>query len=307
MTPGRRALLLLLASLAISGSVRAGAARAVATAVLSDSAPAYEETLTVLRETLQRQAPGLNLSVIDWREAASLSGRQPVVTIGTQAAAAVSKSGYRGPVLHTMVPRSSFQQLDAAPPGQVSAIFIDQPAERQIALIRQALPEWHRVALLAGPESAELARELAAAAREQHLVPAVERASADEDLYAALQKLLVEPAVLIATPDPALFNSYTIQNILLTAYRQRSPVIGFSPAYVRAGAILAVYSTPRQIATHAAEIVLALLAGDRLPAPRSCQYFEVASNAHVARSLGITLDTAEQIRERLVSLEEAGR
>lgn len=271
--------------------------------VLSDPAPAYDEAMRAMRDNLQRLTPGLQPTTLDWRDLTALGRNQAVVTIGSQAARAVARSGFRGPVLHTLIPRSAFIDLDTGARGQVSAIFIDQPAERQIALIRQALPRWHKVALLSGPDSSELTRQLAATAHEQHLLPALETAGSDNGLYAALQKLLIEPAVLVATPDPAVFNSYTIQNILLTAYRQRSPVIGFSPAYVRAGAILAVYSTPRQIGTQAAEILSAQLSGSRLPPPGSCRYFEVAANQHVARSLGIDLDDADMIRDGLASSE----
>lgn len=273
--------------------------------VLSDPAPAYDEAMRALRENLQRLVPGLQPTTLDWRDLTALGRNQAVVTIGSQAAGAVARSGFRGPVLHTLIPRSAFADLDIGARGQVSAIFIDQPADRQIALIRRALPRWRKIALLSGPNSSELTRQLAATALEQRLLPTIETAGSDDGLYAALQKLLIEPAVLIATPDPSVFNSYTIQNILLTAYRQRSPVIGFSPAYVRAGAILAVYSTPRQIGTQAAEILSAQLSGSRLPPPESCRYFEVAANPHVARSLGIDLDDADRIRDSLADGEGA--
>lgn len=313
MLRGRRAFLaLLLAACAASAGSRAAVTPPAQPAVspvvvLSDSAPAYEEALSALRETLQNLAPGISLTVINWRDLAALGPRQAVVTIGSQAASAVTRSGFRGPVLHTLISRSALDALDVGGRGQLSAIFIDQPAERQIALIRQALPDWRRVALLSGPTSADLTRQLAATARDQRLQAVVEQAGSDDGLYTALQKLLVEPAVLIATPDPEVFNSYTIQNILLTSYRQHSPVIGFSPAYVRAGAILAIYSTPRQIGTHAAEILSAQLAGARLPPPQSCRYFEVAANPHVARSLDIDLDDPGKIHDRLMNAEGAGR
>ena len=86
---------------------------------------------------------------------------------------------------------------------------------------------------------------------------------------------------------------------------QRSLVIGFSPVYVRAGAILSVYSTPRQIGTQPAVILSAQLSGSRLPPPESCHYFEVAANPHVARSLGIDLDDADRIRDSLADGEGA--
>jgi hypothetical protein len=58
---------------------------------------------------------------------------------------------------------------------------------------------------------------------------------------------------LLAVPDPLVFNSQTAANILAAAYRRRIPLIGFSPAYTRAGALVSLYSTPDQIGFAAAK------------------------------------------------------
>jgi len=100
-----------------------------------------------------------------------------------------------------------------------------------------------------------------------------------------------------------VFNSYSIQNVLLTAYRQHSPVVGFSAAYIRAGAILGLYSTPAQIGRQTAEMARAVLAGAAVPPPQSPRYFEIGSNPQVARSLGIALEEPEALRARLLKQE----
>ena len=65
----------------------------------------------------------------------------------------------------------------------------------------------------------------------------LEQLNDESRLYPTLQRVLADPAVLVAVPDATLFNNRTISNILLTAYHQRSPVVGFSPACVKAGAL----------------------------------------------------------------------
>ena len=112
-------------------------------------------------------------------------------------------------------------------------------------------------------------------------------------------RLLADPAVLVAVPDATLFNNRTISNILLTAYHQRSPVIGFSPAYVKAGALFALYSTPAQIGQQAGEAARAGLASGSLPPPAAPRHFRVGTNHYVARSLGINLEDAAVLQERL--------
>ena len=108
---------------------------------------------------------------------------------------------------------------------------------------------------------------------------------------------------LLAVPDASLFNNRTISNILLTAYHHRSPVIGFSPAYVKAGALLALYSTPTQIGQQAGEVARQGLASGSLPPPAAPRHFRISTNPYVARSLGIGLEDASVLRERLERAE----
>ncbi|AKU13952.1 hypothetical protein AzCIB_4059 [Azoarcus sp. CIB] len=295
-----RALLLALTILAVCcGSAFAGPRVVVVTAERSG---AHEETLVALRNALAPDVPDGDLAVVGLRdlERGVLADARIVVTIGTQAAKAVGIRTPAAPVLHTLIPREAFDLIQyGAHAERYSAIFLDQPVHRQIALLNIALPHKPNVALLASPASDELARRLASVAREQQLRAIVEKISTADEIYPALERLLAEPAVLLALPDSTLFNSYTIQNVLLTSYRHRAPLIGFSPAYVRAGALLALYSTPAQIARQAADAVRQVLAGGGLPPPQAPREFEIATNPNVARSLAIELESAERITARL--------
>ncbi|MBC9073360.1 hypothetical protein IAI53_15395 [Thauera sp. CAU 1555] len=296
-------LLVLVLALCAGGTARAGAPVLL---VLGDEGGAHAATAEAIRRALP---PGTAVDQTNWQALGgeTLRSRRVVVSIGGRAAQAVAEAAPSAAVLHTLLTRAGFARLPPAPDeGAASAIFLDQPASRQVALIRLALPEARRLALLSGPSSAELIDELAAAARQQGFEPARATVSADRDLFLALQQVFTEPAVLVATPDPAVFNSYTVQNVLLTAYRHRSPVVGFSPAYARAGALLALYSTPEQIGSQAAEAVTAVLGGGRLPPPAPPRSFEVGVNMNVARSLGILLSDGETLARKLLR-QEGGR
>ena len=230
-----------------------------------------------------------------------------LVTLGSRAAQAVSALASHPMLIHTLLPRSAFDKLPVRPEEvrRSSAVFIDQPAARQMELLRIALPDWPRVGLVVGRESSELGARLQASARDKRLRPVLEHATEEGDLYPALQRLLAEPTVLVAVPDATLFNNRTISNILLTAYHHRSPVVGFSAAYVKAGALLALYSTPAQIGQHAGEMARYGLATGSLPAAQYPRYFRVGTNPYVARSLGIPLEDANVLREKLERAEAA--
>lgn len=263
---------------------------------------AYGETIRALRDTLAATAPAAAVEVLpaDAPPAALARPAQVVVTVGTQAAQAVAHLDLAGPLLHILLSSAAF---DALPPRRsgaaVSAIVLDQPAARQIALLRLALPEWRRVALIAGPRSQALVARLAEAAATARLQVETATIASEDELYPALQRVMSEPAVLLATPDATVFNSYTVQNVLLTAYRLHSPVAGFSAAYVRAGALLGLYSTPAQIGSEAGAVVQRVLRGAGLPPVAAPAGFEVAVNGTVARALGIALPPADELAAAL--------
>ncbi|CAI08264.1 ABC transporter substrate-binding protein [Aromatoleum aromaticum] len=272
--------------------------------VSSERSGAYEETIAAISAALAPDVAAADIAVVETQDVSpgAIADSRIIVTVGAEAAQAVAEQAPRQPVLHTLLPRESFENLPAPAPeaGRRSAVFLDQPVQRQIALLAEALPEWRQLALLAGPRSQHLAARLATAAREQQMVVTIENIVSDREIYPALERLLAERAILLALPDRVVFNSYTIQNILLTSYRHRSPLIGFSPAYVRAGALLGLFSTPAQISAQAAEAIRAVLAGGALPPPQPPRQFEVGINQNVARALGITIEPAEDIAARMI-------
>lgn len=271
--------------------------------VMSDNSPAFEEAADSFRAELRRLTPRHTVTTAGLKDLGWPGDYQLVVTLGSQAARTVAALGQHPPTLHALLPRSAVERTPGLKEGRDTAIFLDQPPPRQIELIRQALPDFSRLAILGGKDLPELATQLADAGRDRKMTVIRENVLQEEALYPALQRVLAEPAVLIATPDSSVFNSYSVQNVLLTAYRNRSPVVGFSAAYVRAGAILGLYSTPAQIGQQAAEIARTMLAGGAPPPPQSPRYFEVGSNPHVARSMGIVLEEPAALRNRLYKLE----
>ena len=226
---------------------------------------------------------------------ARLSGVKVWVGLGTEAATALAQVGPKVPVLNALLPRSSFERVLRVSGRRASARFnllqLDQPLPRQLALIRLALPKARRLAVLWGPDSLPKAPVLRSLASSQGLALQEARLDEETSLFVALQSVLDSSDVLLAFADPLVFNSSSIQNILMTTIRAQVPLVAFSPAYVRAGALLAVYSTPTQVGTQSARWVLGVLANQALPEqPLEPDDFEIGVNAQVARALGLSLD-----------------
>lgn len=232
------------------------------------------------------------------------AGVQLVIAVGTRAAQHLLRvPELRVPVLCLLVPRSSYETLvsglRAADARRVSAVFLDQPLARQIELIRQALPGLNRVGTVTGPDSARELDRLQQAIEARGIKLVSERVARDSELFPALSRVMSDSDVFLALPDSRVINSDTAQNLLLTSYRLRSPVIGYSAAYVRAGAFAAVFSTPQQMGLQAGEIARAYLRNPVLPAPQYPRNFSVAVNRQVSRSLGLEPDEDTVLRDRI--------
>jgi ABC-type uncharacterized transport system substrate-binding protein len=171
-----------------------------------------------------------------------------------------------------------------------------------MALLRYAFPNLRRVGVILGPDSQQYQLSLERAAQDQGLQINTYKVDGETTLYPALQRLLDESDLLLAVPDAAVYNGGSIQNVLLAAYRQKVPLMAYSPAYVRAGALLALYSTPTQIGTQTAKMVRVVLNGASLPAVQAPTDFVVSVNANVARSLGFRLSD-DALRIQLLSRE----
>lgn len=295
--------LLVVCLLAIAGGLTTDAFAASVVLVLSEDSAAFREAAEAASGELRAAGHHTQtlIAPLPPDDATQLANNGVVVTFGTRAAQNVAGLAPRTLVLHTLLPRSAYERLPnrGDDTRRVSAVFIDQPPARQLELLRLALQDWPRIGIIVGHDSNEIGTRLQNAAREKRMRLAVDYVADERDLYTALQRLLAEPTVLLALPDAQLYNNRTISNILLTAYHHRSPVIGFSPAYVKAGALIALYSTPAQIGQQAGEAARIGLASGSLPPPTAPRQFNVSTNTYVARSLGITLEDAGILRDRL--------
>ncbi|MEC5384150.1 ABC transporter substrate binding protein [Uliginosibacterium sp. H3] len=288
-----------------------GAWAASIAVVLSEARGAYQEFAEAMRAELRRDPAGHELIVMDSDQASTrnLGDAQLVVGVGGKAMEVLASKDFKAPLLLTLIPRSSYEKLPAArrEDHKTTGLFIDQPPARYIDLVRAALPDTERIGMLAGRDSRDNVARLAQISRDRKLRPGVEYVSTEGEIYPAIQRLFPDGGVLLATPDTSIFNTQTIPNIILSAYRFRVPVVGFSQGSVKSGALIALFSTPVHLGTQSGEIASKLLGGAPLPAPQFPRLFSVGINAVVARSLGIELESETVIRDRLERMERTDR
>jgi hypothetical protein len=289
----------------VSGPV---AAARVAVVLSDDSAP-YQEVYQVIGAFLDDTSHVASRIYAEDLSAPALNETRLVVAVGVRAAESLATLPLRTPVLAVLVPRAWYDKsgrarLSDSGRRTVSAIYLDQPFERQGQLIRLAFPEMQRVGVLLGAEQGGLVGELDEALRAQGLRLVHGSLGSEERLIPPLETVLAGADVLLAVPDPLVFNRNTAQSLFLTSYRYRVPVLGYSRSLTRAGALLSLHSSPAQIGRQAAESVSHALGSVplRLPPPAYPVYFSISINEQVARSLGFALPPEAELEKRLGGL-----
>lgn len=191
----------------------------------------------------------------------------------------------------------------------VHAIVLDQPLRRYLDLIKLAFPQRQRIGLLASND-VFLPKNLEKQAQERGLEIKLERwgsSSATDStsgFIATLEALMAQSDVFLALPDAQIHNSATVQPLLLTTYRFGIPVVAYSEAYGRAGALVSLYSTQEQLVRQAVDVMSQIRQGTRVPQILSPKNFTVSVNSTVARSLGLMLPASETLRSQLYQNEK---
>lgn len=270
--------------------------------VLSDSTAPYQRFSSALNKALA--ANNANVSVIESQTGSEADARL-VVAVGMKAMElAVAK--YDAPVLSVMITRMGYEVLTESRSAKhrskaISAIYLDQPWDRQLSFISAVLPRHKTVGLLYSSDTRitlpRLPRGMSLNAQSTSV----------ENLFAALERVLSNSDVLLVVPDNEIYSSSNVRNILLTSYRYKIPVIGISQSYVNAGALGAVFSTPEQIASQTAEVIISFSRNGQLPEPQYPVQFNVDINQQVAHSLGIAPGSPIAIHERMDKAEEDGK
>ncbi|MGD9591198.1 MAG: ABC transporter substrate-binding protein [Candidatus Berkiella sp.] len=238
-----------------------------------------------------------------------------IVAIGSEALHAILKTKCKKPILSVLSRKSSINTLLhehdrklGDPSAPISAIYLDQPLERQLLLLQCLMPnhETNSIGVLLGPNSLIEQTQLQTLASKHHIKLNTIYVNKFENPVAVLDGLLDETQMVLAIPDHRVYNTKTTRGMLLTAFHKRVPLIGYSRTYVNNGALAGVYSTTKQLADQTAKQIIDILATNdvKLPQPQYPQDFTIAVNHQVARSLGLFVENETVLKQTIEKMEK---
>jgi putative tryptophan/tyrosine transport system substrate-binding protein len=227
-------------------------------------------------------------------EAAIGANPDAVIAIGTGAAT----------YLHAQLPTSTRlvycmvtnpAQAGLTDEKPANGISIDVPITEQFSLIAEADPNVKTLGMLYRSSAPDSKQQLD---RIQQALPSgwkLETVAVEDfpSVADAINALTSRPIDAIWTNlDSGIYESATVRTLLLAGLRTNLPVFGFSPAFVRAGALVGIGIDPTAQGQQAADLTARILKSPsdksipRLEAPDS---FDIAVNLIVADKLGLQL------------------
>ena len=215
------------------------------------------------------------------------------IAIGPAALRSLLKQSVEGVIVSVFTSSQAYREiLEEVPESRrvaVTAVYAEPAPTDQLRLVSALYKKRVTVAVLLSDKNAFLLPILRRAAAQNNLELSAEPLSDAHDLNRALDRVATA-SVLLAIPDNTIYNAENIRTILITTYRRDQLMIGFSTAFVKAGAAATTYSSIEDIAAQVEELLNEYAASGRLPEAQFPKYFGVAINDNVARSLNLVID-----------------
>lgn len=228
-------------------------------------------------------------------------GLAGVVAIGTEAAVRAKAETPEGAsVTFCLVADPHGSGLLEGRPAR--GVRMEPTKDKQLSLLRRALPKARRIGVLYSSESSssvELLEEARSVASGVTLD--VVDVKAHVNPSAAIEALLAKsPDAVWTWADPAVYDAAVVRALLLASLRKTVPVFGYSAAVVRAGALVGVAVSPQEQGAAAALIALNPATDSRMMAPSR---WEIALNLEVASRLGVSVPQ-DVVRDAKVVFEK---
>ncbi len=282
--------------------------------LLSGKAGFYQKAAEQLTQTLNDD-PSEHVSV-DIFELPSVSAAELdkgkyrlLVSVGSDAAQYALSRTSGVPLLAIFLPRSGFKKIIAenrrTAGRALSVIYLDQPPSRFVQLAKLLQPSATDIGTVLGPVSGNHLDELKKASKDAQLLLHHAEINVNDNPLDKLQPVIEKSDVFIAVADSAFLNGAVAKWILYLSFQDKIPVIGFSSAYTKAGALASVYTSPENVGVHAGELISRWLkSGDNaLWKPHYPAYCTVSLNPAVARALEIKLPAVEALQKQLENMD----
>lgn len=241
-----------------------------------------------------------------------LKGNKLVITIGAKSLDYYLRTAAQTPFLASFITESAFASLsrkvakkDRLRGAFVGGISLEQPSYRLASLVKLIENGIQSVGVVLGPNSLKKRVSLQKQIARFGGKLKVAEIRASDNPVKKLRTVFENSQIVIVIPDKADFNRNLARWIVTLSYKYKVPVVSYSRKYADAGALISLYSQPRQIGMQTAKMALSYLNQPRtrslkLVAP---EYFQIHINQSVNQAFGLRLPNKDVFLRNLYSTE----
>jgi|GEM_PF-2249228 hypothetical protein len=244
----------------------------------------------------------VNMSLDDWKRLKPKS--ELTISLGSTALEELLKSKHQETILAALITFQEWKEITSSYQASkaTSAIFYDPDPKRQILLGKLLLPLSKSIGVMHSmdtPYFMEGYQEIADALDlKLHSVKTKQATEVPQQFPALAQ----QADFIVLQPDPVIYNSQTLPRVLLSSYRQRKVIIGYSTGIVNAGSVATTYTTSEMLVDDLTESSLKLLSGESSQFTRYSQYYDIRYNTDVAHSLELEVVPKDQLQSEIEKL-----
>jgi putative ABC transport system substrate-binding protein len=275
---------------------------------------AYQEAVEGFLKSLRRQLKqdfntviyespqGLYTTLQQEKNSSKPSTMALILTVGTEATAAIARTVTNIPIVFTMVldPESILHQRH-----DIVGASLNIPAEFQLNMIKELLPNAEKIGIIYDPnKNAGFVEDNTVLAEKFHLHIKPFSVTSQKDIPKALEQLSREADVLWGIVDNTVYTSRTTEFIIRYTVKEHIPFIGISASYVKAGALCALVFDNKDIGRQSAELAARILSATpaselQITTPES---IHLAINLRTAEIIGVKIP--QVIREKAAIVYE---
>ena len=224
-----------------------------------------------------------------------------IISIGYKSAKVMAKHETKNNIIYTLIPDN--ESLRVSIPCQKTTcykIFINQPVSRYVQLFKNLFPKGKTLAFATTKDNTIKSQQVKKAAISNNLIFKNIRIPKNHNISRLFINNLNNNDVLLALPNPEIYNASHAKSIILSTYHANVPIIAYSKSFAKAGALISLYSSIDNIADKTANIVNTIITGGQLKQKEYYpDYFTIEINSAVARSLNINIDSENILKRNI--------
>jgi len=269
-----------------------------------DNLPKYKMAATEIEKKI-KQSPEkkgtklFNIKTLPIEQLKNIDSRKDelFISLGAQHLHTIKKKVKDSPIIYSFIKRKSLPEKETKNIYNRSVIYIDQPIKKLISIAEKTIQNDYKneVLILFSENNKKTIDAIKKHPKLKQGKLRVLTVKNTENSVKVIEKHLFNAAAIIATNDKKVWSNKSARWILHQAYSYKVPVIGYSEAFLKAGALASVYSSIDDIAKTTAEEAIYWLNSGKLRKKPLTPKITTKVNKNIAKALQFSPSTIDEI------------